>query len=51
MNRLRLVRLGDRSHNRHYFIDRNRPLDQLQDERLRVVRLLDAVNGGNAGVV
>ena len=56
-----LQRLGDLLRNRQRLIQRDRPLhdpvgegrafDQLQDERLRVVALLDAVDGGDAGIV
>ena len=56
-----LQRLGDLFRNRERLLDGDRPIgepisergpfDQLQDERLGVGRLLDAVDGGDAGVV
>ena len=56
-----LQRLGNLLRDRQRLIQRDRPCDdpvgkrrafnQLQDERLGVVTLLDAVDGGDAGVV
>ncbi len=57
----RLQRLGDLFRNRQRLIQRDRPLgdpvregrafDQLQDQRPRPLGLLDAVDGGDVGVV